>query len=332
MNKVYFSNVWEDYNSIKEALGPIKGEVVLTICSSGDNVFNMLSDKAEKVIAVDFNPAQISLAKLKLKIIYQFELSKSINLLEGLENNCNKTISDLIAADKDYQHLSHYNFNKGVNNIGKFETKALPLLRFFIKKCFKDSLSAKVYSKFWLEVLILLSSQKFLYRILLPDLTYRYINVNINESLRNSFEDFFRHNDFSKNWYLQKMYYGKYKTMPPFLQPYNFNYIKKNYHRIVFVEDNILSYLKKCKSNSINKMNFSDIFDWCSEDEFLSILKESCRVLCSDGVIFYRELFVSRNILEKLLQQYDVLSEKADLIRKKDSTPFYHRFVILKKK
>lgn len=334
MSKVYFSSVWEDYQSLKEGLHPSENDVVLTISSSGDNAFNFLSDKVKKVIAVDINPAQLSLAKLKLEIIREYDPKKVSELLTGIGNKN----EDKILLDKIFkEHLTSYNFGKGIDNIGEFETKVLPVITFFAKKFFRSSdfqnnKNGRKKSKIWLNILSVLFSFKGTYKFLLPDFPYQYININIGKSLKICLNNFLSFNDLSNNWYLQKIYFGQYKLLPPFLRPSNFDYIKKNLDKITFVEDNILNYLRGLENNSIDKINLSDIFDWCSQEEYSQILHESHRALTTNGIIFYWELFVSREIPLDMGNKFEILSEEANRIHKKDNLPFYHGIVMLGKR
>src|SRR3989338_1351221 len=102
MNKIYFSSVWEDYQSLKEGLHPSENDVILSVSSSGDNIFNFITDKVKKVIAVDINPAQLNLAKLKLEIIRGYESQKVSEILTGTGNkNENKLLLDKILSSDE---------------------------------------------------------------------------------------------------------------------------------------------------------------------------------------------------------------------------------------
>ncbi|MGD0328168.1 MAG: DUF3419 family protein [Minisyncoccia bacterium] len=304
MHKIYFSSVWEDYASLKEACQPSENDVVLTVSSSGDNVFNFLADKVKKVIAVDINLAQLSLAKLKLEIIRRYEREKVLELFTGMgdKHRNGMLVNELISSEREFkEYLTSFNFDIGIENIGQFETKVISILTFFVRSFFRQAdfqhnENRRRNRGICLNILLAIFSFKKIYKFLIPDFPYEYINIDTRESLKNSLDTFLANNDFSNNWYLQKVYYGHYKLSPPFLRPDNFEYIKKNAERILFVRMDMLDYLRESEDNSIDKINFSDIFDWCSQEEYSRILQESYRVLTPNGLIFYRELFVSRKV------------------------------------
>lgn len=340
MSKVYFSSVWEDYSSLREGLRPSENDIILSVSSSGDNIFNFISDKVKKVIAVDLNPAQLSLAKLKLEIIRQNNSQKVLDLLTGTgdRNENRAVIEKVLSTHRELKEiLGGYNFSKGIDSIGEFETKVLPIITFFAKKFFKpDNFQfGKNQDKkpnIWLKILPVLFSFKSTYKFLLPDFHYQYININIGKSLKTSLDNFLISNDLPNNWYLRKIYFGRYELLPPFLRPDNILYLQKNSDKIVFVEKDVLSYLKELKDSSIDKINLSDIFDWCSQEDYSQILQEIYRVLSPNGIIFYWELFVSRELPQAMDGKFQILSDEADRIHKKDNLPFYHKIVLLKKK
>lgn len=308
MNKIYFATVWEDYVPIKESTNPNKNKIALTISSSGDNAFNLITDNIKHVYAIDFNPSQLNTAKQKHNIILSKDYKQALDILEGNEKN------------------------KGINYTGEFEKKALPILKYLVKKYFnkiditkKNKNNLKV--NFWLISALFIFSRKLTYKTLLHDLPINYINTDMMESLTKSTENFLKYNDFSKNWYLHQIMYKNPKVRQPYLTKKGFNKIKNSPDKITFIQADILTFLKKQKSNSIDIMNFSDIFDWCSLKQFEEILKEANRVLTRKGIIFYRELFVTR----KHPKYFKTNKKLAEELRKKDNLPFYHRIVLLKK-
>ena len=338
VDKVYFSSVWEDYLSLQQGLSPQASDVVLSVASSGDNIFNFLTDNVSKIYAVDINPAQLSLAKLKLELLRRCDPQKVLDLLTG---NGDKTenkhfVETIISSDKNLKkYLSAYNFENGVDNIGEFERRVVPPVAYCVKQFFKeaDFVHANEGKKanVWLSGLPIAFSFKRTYKFLIPDFPYQHININMGKSLQKSLKNFLSHNDFRGNWYLQKIYFGRYQTLPPFLRPDNFKTVKNNADRITFVDKDILSFLKQSKDGSVDKINLSDIFDWCSEEDYAATLREAHRVLSPNGRIFYWELFVSRELPEELKSSFKSLKRESAAIHQRDNVPIYHRIVILEK-
>ncbi|MEK6963415.1 MAG: DUF3419 family protein [Nanoarchaeota archaeon] len=343
MDKVYFSTVWEDYGSINGALKVSSSDRVLTISSSGDNVLNLLVENPKKVIAIDYNSAQLALAELKAEIIKRSSLARTIELLEGSEDPANGVLlQEMLSKKEGGKYLLAHNLLKGIDNIGLFERRFLPVLRFFVKYILKDTKIIRQTNRaaqrrlleqhrVWLQLFVRIFSIKHLYKALLPNFVYTYINTPMRQSLFNNMHNFVKFNNFAKNGYLQKVIFSKYRIRPPFLKKENFQKVKRNIAKVHFVKDDLFLFLKGCESECVDKANYSDIFDWCSEERYAQILQETARVLKPGGVLFYRELFVSRGLPKVLTKAFVSQQDLADKLHRKDCTPFYHRFVILRK-
>ena len=65
---IRYSQCWEDTEILLESLDISEKDVCFGILSAGDNVFSMLAENPEKVIALDISFPQIALAKLKREI------------------------------------------------------------------------------------------------------------------------------------------------------------------------------------------------------------------------------------------------------------------------
>ncbi len=68
-DQIRYSMVWEGAASVVNALRPTADDEVLVICSGGCNVLNALLQPCRRVWAVDLNPLQIELLRLKVKVI-----------------------------------------------------------------------------------------------------------------------------------------------------------------------------------------------------------------------------------------------------------------------
>lgn len=62
---VRYANCWEDADVLLKALNPKEGGVYLSIASSGDNVFSLLSQNPSLVLTVDISSAQLACVELR---------------------------------------------------------------------------------------------------------------------------------------------------------------------------------------------------------------------------------------------------------------------------
>ena len=69
LDRIRYSIVWEDYNSMYNALDITNEDTLLIISSAGCNVLNALLKNPFKILAVDINPFQNKLLRLKINLI-----------------------------------------------------------------------------------------------------------------------------------------------------------------------------------------------------------------------------------------------------------------------
>ena len=82
---IRYSQCWEDTEVLLESLNIQENDICFGILSAGDNVFSMLAENPEKVVALDISFPQIALAKLKRKFLIVFPMMKCWSLW-GLQN------------------------------------------------------------------------------------------------------------------------------------------------------------------------------------------------------------------------------------------------------
>ena len=84
---IRYSQCWEDTEVLLESLNIKENDICFGILSAGDNVFSMLTENPEKVVALDVSFPQIALAKLKREIFKNFDYEKNGSLSEGRKYN-----------------------------------------------------------------------------------------------------------------------------------------------------------------------------------------------------------------------------------------------------
>jgi S-adenosylmethionine-diacylglycerol 3-amino-3-carboxypropyl transferase len=81
LDRVRYSLVWEDFKTLSGALQYTKDDHLLIITSAGCNVLNSVILQVDKVTAIDLNPVQNALLRLKMHIIQQHDYSTYAALL-----------------------------------------------------------------------------------------------------------------------------------------------------------------------------------------------------------------------------------------------------------
>ena len=84
LDRIRYSLVWEDSETLYQGLQLQPEDKVLVITSAGCNVLNCLLKNPAKVTAIDLNPVQNQLLRLKKYLILHFE-HNVLSALLGLE-------------------------------------------------------------------------------------------------------------------------------------------------------------------------------------------------------------------------------------------------------
>ena len=106
-SRLRYAQCWEDGDIMLEALDIQPGQTCLSIASGGDNTLAMLSREPARVIAIDFNPAQI--ASLELRVAAYRELEHG-ELLELVGSRQSRRRGELYARCRNLLSPSSRNF------------------------------------------------------------------------------------------------------------------------------------------------------------------------------------------------------------------------------
>ena len=335
---IKFSVVWEDYATVQKGLQIQPGARVLSICSAGDNVFNLLHENPREIVAVDLSSQQIALAQLKAEVIKKVPQEHIVSLFEGTLNKkeTKKFFDSFIVKLGIKKELETYDLLCGLDNIGAFDTSVIPILRFFLRRIFNEDVflnylpqkqNAAFKRRFWVQSLLWLLSRKSVYKKMVVGNGYKNFNVSMYSMLYDNWKNFCARNDFSMNPYIQKVWYGRYHTLPIFLK--NIQQTRDRLNRVSFVHADIFSFLRSQPDNSFDAINLSDILDWCSDELYTKTLSEISRVLIPGGHVLSRELFLTRALPSNCMLSF--LEEESLELHRGDGTPFYTRTLLLRK-
>lgn len=300
--QIGYSTVWEDETIITEGLQPKTGGCTFSITSGGDFSLNFLAFNNE-VISLDFNPRQSFLLEFKRAAIKALEYDELWQLI-GLKG-CSKRMQ-LYAHIKE--HLSaeaiHY-FNgheeqlkKGIMVCGKQDKylhmigRAMLLLQG--KKlvnelfaCEKQEQQRSLYdTKFnalrWKLVSSLIFSRRALDLFFHKD-HFRFAQDQQHPAsiFRRQTEQVLRDLPLRDNFYFHWAFFKTFADetcCPLWLQKSNFETIKENADRLTIATGEFEQTIFALPDNSIDRFNFSNIFDWIDEPAFKRLFGEVKRV------------------------------------------------------
>lgn len=124
---VRYAQVWEDADILVAALRPNGDDTVVSIASAGDNAFALLGAGAERVIAVDLNPAQLACVRFRVAAYRTLSYDEMLELMGSRRSGRRAALLEQVAvhlSDEDQRFWAARKeevLRLGVAGVGKFE-------------------------------------------------------------------------------------------------------------------------------------------------------------------------------------------------------------------
>ena len=361
---IRYSQCWEDTEVLLESLDIKEKDVCFGILSAGDNVFSMLAENPEKVVALDVSFPQIALAKLKREIFKNFDYEEMLEFM-GVKNSSEiigmyEKIREKLDKDvRDYWDLNREAIETGVIHIGKFEKffkifreKILPLIHnkkrvegLFEKKSKQER--EEYYNKHWNNFRWKLMFKLFLSKSVVGKFGrdkefFRYAEKDISKEMKERSRYALCELDSYENPYIHYIMMGNYRLdcLPYFLRRENFENIKKNLHKLEIVQNSVEEYLDEIDFK-INK------FKYMSLENYRNLMKKIYDNADNSAILAYWNLIVERNSSKldykenemkeniengknNIWKNFQRMEEFDKKLHKKDKTFFYNDFVVEK--
>lgn len=321
---VMFSQVREDPFLDLDVLRQVgeKNLKVLMIASGGCTLSTLASHRSliDFIDAVDANPAQIALCKLKMALLKKPSYFRGQILGHTSMPERKKYLIPLLneigldlKSFGEIEAVCEY----GPDYVGRYE---------WLFKAFSDDFKKTKFGE-KLKTLHSLEEQRELLKDDLSEiqkLFEKHFDLDIltklfgNEAVQNKAMPYSQHfyrrfiwsieNQLvSKNPFFNQFAYLCYPdhAKSPYLSLPVLEVSKVNYYTMTMVE-----FLQKAESNAYHFVHLSNILDWLSKEEIDSLLKETARVLKPNGNAIIRQLNSSVEIQNSPYLHIEKLSEK----------------------
>lgn len=123
-----YSQCWEDVAIARTALRIPAGGTVLAVAAAGDNILAMLQDDPARIIAVDVNPAQTALTRLKIAAVRCLDDPEAVAAFLGATPGVDRSatyerrLRPALSADARRHWDAHRaSIERGVIHDGRFE-------------------------------------------------------------------------------------------------------------------------------------------------------------------------------------------------------------------
>jgi S-adenosylmethionine:diacylglycerol 3-amino-3-carboxypropyl transferase len=337
--RLLFAQSFEDPEIDRRALQIRPEHSVLCITSGGCNVLALLLDAPARLIALDMNPTQNAMLQLKIEGIRRLSYEEYLELL-GVRPSARRL--DL------YRRLPSVAFwdahpeliARGVLSAGRFE-QYLGYFRRFLRLCqgrqrIEQLVSPRdragreqFYNEVWNTPQWRGFFRFFFSRTVLGGLGLDpkcFTFVKGGEAFGDMFLRRTRHVlvelPVHENYFVEYILFGTYRrAFPPYLERENFAKLRSLLDRVEIVTGEAGRYLASLPDDTLDRINFSNVFEWIAPPACERLLREVVRVSRPGARMTYRNLLVRRERPESL----------AALIRPdplaKDLLPFDRSFV-----
>lgn len=348
-SKIRYAQCWEDADILIPALNICEGKTVLSIASAGDNTFSLLAQNPDKVYAFDLNPAQLACLEIRKAAYSKLEHAELLELMgirqsrrrKDLYNRLKDSLSSKVRAFWD---AHPEDIEKGIRHAGKFEhyfelfrNRVLPLVH--SKKRIGQLLKGgeyntrkDFYDKHWNNIRWNLLFRVFFSRFMMGRLGrdpsfFRYVEGSVAERILSRARYALTELDASKNPYLHWILKGTYgEVLPHALREENFQIIRQNLHKLEYRLESVEDFIEKAEEHSIDAFNFSDIFEYMSEDEMERIFKLILKVGRKGARIAYWNMLAPRSRPESLKDAVVYHEQLSKELFAQDKAFFYSAF------
>lgn len=315
----------EDFRTEQEALKIKPDDRIICVTGSGDRPLHLLMEECKEVIAVDANPVQNFLLKLKAAALEQLTYEEYITFL-GVEEGSplaflERVMQGLDEEAKAFWTSARKTIEKGVIYQGAMETwgrRCSKLIRLMRGKkldklfSFDDIEKQREFVEkewdtwAWRRLFDVVLNPVFAKWMLKDPGLYFNIDPEYKDVARavyNQMDGYFKRHLAQNSLLLSLVMYGKMtkSAIPAYLSSEGALKIKPRLGKLSIHTDNVIAYLQQVKPNSIDGFSLSDIASYIDAEQFVHLLHAMKRA-AKPGARFSIREFLSRQRIPPSLE------------------------------
>jgi S-adenosylmethionine-diacylglycerol 3-amino-3-carboxypropyl transferase len=280
---IRYSIVWEDLHALQNTLQVNTTDRVLCITSAGDNVLGLLLYQPAELHAIDINPAQNALLRLKQEAITRLGYNE-FSILAGLQQGNRSRLVGKLFPEQDHSEQQQWLENdllmdKGFIFLGKLERYLAAFQRQYIthdvlvrdllhaeKEQTRTGLFGQLMQPLKRQFQNYFNNDNMGNRGRDPRML-KYVQVNTGDHFFNKLQQKCAARQLLNNPFVTYFLNGNFTrdALPPYLQPENFNQLKKSVHLIKTIDSDLESYLTSVEAGQYTKASLSNIFEYVSQ-------------------------------------------------------------------
>ncbi|UCF19276.1 MAG: GNAT family N-acetyltransferase [Gemmatimonadota bacterium] len=314
---INYSSVNEDWRTEIAALKLREGGRVLCVTGSGDRPLDLLAVVPTRLVAIDRNPAQNYLLKLKMAALKHltFEDYAAFLGLNGAEPGWRRRVFDRLTPSLEGDTLAFWkchgrDIGSGVLYQGRFERhfKRIAMLAHCLRPRAIDELfgftdlerqcqfiKERWDTPYW----------RFAYRLILCPLTsrillrdpayYAHVAVPVGDTLFERMQRALQRSLARDNFMINLTLRGKLSPtdLPPYLTPEGCARIRERLHLIEVVDADVVDYLMSAAAETFTHFSLSDVSSYMAETDFHRLLTAVARSAVPGARVVIRQ-FLTR--------------------------------------
>jgi S-adenosylmethionine-diacylglycerol 3-amino-3-carboxypropyl transferase len=352
--RLLFAQCWEDPALDRASLEVGSRDTVLSVTSGGCNTLSLAVLEPARIIAVDLNATQNYLLELKIAGARRLDHGEYLEILgvrpSARRGELYRALRDDLSRDaRAYWDAAQGAIASGVLRSGRYERYLEAFRRLIngiqgrrtVARLFEATSLAeqrRFYEQSWNTRAWRLLFRVFFSRPVLglKGLDPRFFTyVDGVKSFGEHFRSLARHAlvdlPIRDNYFVAQICLGRYldeRHVPPYLQARNFAALRRSVDRIEIRTGELGAILANLDSDSVDCFNFSNVFEWVSEQTFRRMLREVHRVARHGARLCYRNLLVRRRHPAALDSLFTPNDELASRLLQRDRSFVYSHFEV----
>ena len=332
-SRLVFNQVWEDPEVDRQALAVTQNDTVLAIASAGDNALNLALAGAQKVYAIDLNPAQISLLNLKIAAAQHLAYADFYHLFSlapaprAEAMYAHSLRAQLDAGTRQYWDAHLAVLRRGLYRAGSFGG-ALWLLRNYLRvvcgprtleqffECESIAEQAEFYrqrihARWWNPVARAFAAQ---WAVLLlfgahPQQARRVRTQPFADQLAANIARALTTLPARDNFFWQQVFLGRYLAAPPYMRAENFGRLKQAASRVETHIGRVENLMRGLPGASISRFSLLDAVDWLSAEQTVEWWSLIRRCATPDARVLFRSIDPMYRLPQSILADWQDASE-----------------------
>jgi len=345
---IRYSLVWEDSQTLYDALDIHSNDRLLIITSAGCNVLNTLLKNPAAVTAIDLNPVQNKLLSLKKHIILHLDFTAYQSLLgfagKNAVHDAKENLLDTLPADEKEFWSRYFNVHpEGLLTSGKLEnyiTQFCGTLHKSEQQKLQQLITCKDINEQYEFFMQHLHNSSFRESFIKyfddgnlsqgrDSRLFKFAGETGGQAFYNRLMQQIRAILVSTNFYFRFFFFGPQdmpeSILPPCYRKEYYNSLKQQLSKLQIITGEAIDYLLSAPGTLINKASLSNIFEYTSRHEFEHVCQAlSKNPYCHLRIVFWNLLNVQGEDFSNC--QGNV---KTETIRPSEQSCFYFKNVML---